>query len=337
MAGDVNDDVILPGRVKSVWRLLLNRLLVAAGAVFLVAILVLSDRHGYRDVMGRPLSVIDAFYYSAGTLTTTGYGDIAPVSQRARLVNTLVVAPGRMMFLGLMVSTSFEVLTVEGRRQLRIVRWRRRMHNHAVVIGYGTKGRSAVRTLLRNGVPKSQIVVVDPHEDRVAEATERGIAVIAGDATRPDVLERAEIADAAQVLVCTDRDDTNLLAVLTLRQMNPTAAVVATARHQETVELFRQSGASSVVLSSDAVGRLLGLSAVSPTLGAVMEDLLSLEQELDVAERPVTDAEVGRAPRELNEQVLAVIRKGHRHHYFDPAVGRIEAGDKVVVIRGGGD
>lgn len=193
------------------------------------------------------------------------------------------------------------------------------------------------RTLLRNGVPKSQIVVVDPHEDRVAEATERGIAVIAGDATRPDVLERAEIADAAQVLVCTDRDDTNLLAVLTLRQMNPTAAVVATARHQETVELFRQSGASSVVLSSDAVGRLLGLSAVSPTLGAVMEDLLSLEQELTWpnAQSPMRRWAAHHAS--LNEQVLAVIRKGHRHHYFDPAVGRIEAGDKVVVIRGGGD
>ncbi|WP_341350831.1 hypothetical protein [Nocardioides convexus] len=54
---------------------------------------------------------------------------------------------------------------------------------------------------------------------------------------------------------------------------------------QENAPLMRQSGADSVITSSDAVGRLLGLSTLSPTLGSVMEDLLTYGEGLEVAER----------------------------------------------------
>jgi voltage-gated potassium channel len=35
------------------------------------------------------------------------------------------------------------------------------MRNHTVVVGFGTKGRAATTALLADGVPPSQIVVVD--------------------------------------------------------------------------------------------------------------------------------------------------------------------------------
>ena len=36
------------------------------------------------------------------------------------------------------------------------------MNKHVVVIGYGTKGRSAVETLVSNGTSRDSIIVVDP-------------------------------------------------------------------------------------------------------------------------------------------------------------------------------
>ena len=68
------------------------------------------------------------------------------------------------------------------------------MHDHVVVIGYGTKGRSAVATLIDNDIPMEQIVVVDPSTTALAEAHADGLAVVAGDATRREVLRRAEAA-----------------------------------------------------------------------------------------------------------------------------------------------
>ena len=36
------------------------------------------------------------------------------------------------------------------------------MDEHVVVVGYGTKGRSAIETLVSNGYDRDSIVVVDP-------------------------------------------------------------------------------------------------------------------------------------------------------------------------------
>ena len=95
------------------------------------------------------------------TLSTTGYGDIAPVSSRARLTNAFVITPLRIAFLILLIGTTLEVLATQGRRIFRIARWRKTMNDHVVIVGYGTKGRSAVETLVNNGIDRDLIVVVD--------------------------------------------------------------------------------------------------------------------------------------------------------------------------------
>ena len=132
------------------------------------------------------------------------------------------------------------------------------------------------------------------------------------------MLQRAGVAEARQVIITTDRDDSNVLATLTVRQLNADAWIVASVREHENAPLMKQSGASSVITSSDAVGRLLGLSSLSPTLGAVMEDLLTYGEGLEVAERDLLVSEVGQQPQSLPDQVIAVVRDENVYRYFDP-------------------
>ena len=65
------------------------------------------------------------------------------------------------------------------------------MRDHTVVVGYGTKGRSAVRALLDDGADRPPVVAVDNDPDHIADAGDDGIAAIVGDGTRADVLRRA--------------------------------------------------------------------------------------------------------------------------------------------------
>ena len=58
------------------------------------------------------------------TLSTTGYGDVVPVSDSARLINTLVVTPLRVLFLLVLVGTTLEVLAERTRTEWRQERWR---------------------------------------------------------------------------------------------------------------------------------------------------------------------------------------------------------------------
>lgn len=327
--------VNLPDRARSPWWELGRRLLMALSILVGTVLLVWFDRAAYVDNNdpGKGVDLIDALYYTTVTLSTTGYGDIAPVEPHARLINAFVITPARIAFLVLLIGTTLEVLASQGREMFRVARWRKNMGQHVVVIGYGTKGRSAVETLVNNGLDRESVVIVDPSSLALQEAHADGLAVVTGDATRRDVLRRAGVAKAEQVIITTDSDASNVLATLTVRQLNPDAWIVAAVREQENAPLMKQSGANSVITSSDAVGRLLGLSSLSPTLGSVMEDLLTYGEGLEVAERELLVSEVGKQPQSLPDQVIAVVRDEKVYRYFDPVVTLLARGDRLVVVR----
>lgn len=327
--------VSLPDPARSPWWELGRRLLLALAILSGTVLIVYLDRAAYHDgndPTGK-VNLVDAIYYTTVTLSTTGYGDIAPVEAHARLINAFVITPLRIAFLVLLIGTTLEVLASQGREMFRVARWRKHMGSHVVVIGYGTKGRAAVDTLVNNGLDRESIVVVDPGAEALQEAHADGLAVVTGDATRREVLRRAGVGEAAQVIITTNRDDSNVLATLTVRQLNPEVWIVAAVREQDNVSLMRQSGANSVITSSDAVGRLLGLSSLSPTLGSVMEDLLTYGQGLEVAERELIVSEVGKQPQSLPDQVIAVVRDEKVYRYFDPVVTQLARGDRLVVVR----
>jgi voltage-gated potassium channel len=325
----------LPAPARSPWWELTRRVLLAAGILVFTVLLVWFDRDGYVDQTdpGRSVDLTDAIYYTTVTLSTTGYGDIAPVAEHARLINAFVITPLRIAFLVLLIGTTLEVLASQGREMFRVARWRKHMDQHIVVIGYGTKGRSAVDTLVNNGTSREAVVVVDPKGVAQEEAHADGLAVVTGDATRREVLRRAGVQRAEAVIITTARDDTTVLATLTVRQLNPNAYIVAAVREQDNVPLVRQSGADSVITSSEAVGRLLGLASYSPNLGAVMEDLLTHGEGLEVAQRDLLVSEVGKAPQSLPDQVIAVVRDEKVYRYFDPTVTLLARGDQLIVVR----
>ncbi|HSK50768.1 MAG TPA: ion channel, partial [Solirubrobacterales bacterium] len=155
----------LPGGEASPLRKILGRLAIALGLITLVALVSYAGRDGYVDPEDGTISLLDAFYYSTVSITTTGYGDIRPVSDSARWVTTVVVTPARVLFLILLVGTTLEILAERSREAYRLARWRRRLKDHTIVCGYGVKGRSAVRTLLSKGTKPDQIVAIEPDPD----------------------------------------------------------------------------------------------------------------------------------------------------------------------------
>ncbi|MFJ6085612.1 potassium channel family protein [Streptomyces sp. NPDC092369] len=309
-----------------------KRLLMALLVLAATALIVWIDRDGYNDNSDGSVDFLDAAYYATVTLSTTGYGDIAPVSDGARLTNILVITPLRVIFLIILVGTTLEVLTERTREEWRQNRWRSTLRDHTVVIGFGTKGRSAIQTVCATGLKQEQVVVVDPSAKVIEAATADGFAGVVGDATRSEVLTRAEVQRARQIIIATQRDDTAVLVTLTARQLNRGAKIVAAVREEENAPLLKQSGADAVITSASAAGRLLGLSVLSPAAGMVMEDLIQQGSGLDMVERPVIKAEVGKKPRETDDLVVSVVR-GHRVlGYDDPAVGTLQLTDRLITI-----
>jgi voltage-gated potassium channel len=325
--------VRLPEKPPSPLRQVSTRVGIAVLVAVAVGFLVWLDRDGYRDVNGDGVSFLDAIYYSTVSLTTTGYGDITPESDFARLFNILIITPLRIVFLVALVGTTLEVLTERSRREFRENRWRQTLLAHTVIVGFGVKGRAAARTLLDGGTAHDKIVVIDGSATAIEEANEMGFAGVLGNGTRSEVLRRAQVGRARAVVIAPDDDATAVLIALTARSLNGTAHIVASVREAENVPLLTQSGVDAVVTSSEAAGRMLGLSAEKPQVGRVVEDLLITGDGLDIEERAASRDEIGRTTSEVPALVLAVVRDGHVRRYDDGTLGALRSGDRVITVR----
>lgn len=328
--------VVFPTRRLSARHSLGVRILIALSCLLFTAMLVYFERDGYRDAADGSISILDAFYYATVSLSTTGYGDITPVSDEARLSNILVITPLRFVFLIVLVSTTVEVLTQAARERSRVNRWRKRMKDQTVIVGFGVKGQAALRSLLAHGLDPRTVVVIAEDRYAVAEATRQGVTGVVGDARSERVLRDAGIPEARRVIIAADQDDTAIMVTLRVRAMAPGATIVAAAREASAGDLLRQSGADRVITHAESAGNLMGLSLLSANVGEMLEDLMDTGRGLEVVERPISRAELGLSPADIQSRgdlVLAVVRGEDVIRFDQRGVRVFQPGDRVVVIR----
>lgn len=333
-ATPADTEVLLPRPQRGPLHQLALRLTAAFAVLLLVALVAWLGGDGYRDGDTRGLSFFDAVYYASVSVTTTGYGDITPVTDTARLLTTLVTTPARILFLIILVGATVEVLAERSRATLRERTWRRTLKDHTIVCGYGTKGRSAIEVLLGHGRARDEIVVIDPDPANVEEARRDGYAVVQGDAARVAVLQAAGLDCAAVVIVAVKRDDAAVLTTLTAREHRPDVPIHAAVREEENRHLLHQSGATQVITSSAAAGRLLGFAAMSNRVVEVLEDLLTVGTGLDVVEKPIEPEHLGKPLSAVpaTAPIMAVVRGERLLRFDDPAITPLREGDRLVCL-----
>ncbi|MGE2728467.1 potassium channel family protein [Mycolicibacterium vaccae] len=329
----LTDRVQIPTSLVSPARRITRRVIYALAALFAAVLIVYLDRGGYRDVQDNELSLLDCLYYATVSLSTTGYGDITPVTPEARLVNVLVITPLRVAFLIVLIGTTVETLTTQSRQAYQIQRWRSRLRNHIIIVGYGTKGRTAAAAMVGDEIAPADIVVVDEDAAALERAKSAGLVTVRGTATDSEVLRLAGAQHARTIIVAANRDDTAVLVTLTARELAPKAKIIAAVRETDNEHLLKQSGADSTVVTSETAGRLLGIAVQTPSVVEMMEDLLTPDRGFAISEREVTPKEAGGSPRHQSDIVLGVVRGQKLIRVDDPEVDALELGDRLLYIR----
>ena len=125
-----------------------------------------------RTITTASISFSDIIYFTMISATTTGYGDIVPVTDRARLFDALVVTPIRIFFILILAGTAytFVIKRTWNRWLMRMIQ--KNLRDHIIIAGYGVSNSKALEELLARGVDPRRIVVIDPSE-RGARAGQR--------------------------------------------------------------------------------------------------------------------------------------------------------------------
>lgn len=320
------------GGERSVRRTLLLRSCLVLSLFVLVIAVFWLDRDGLRDNADDSISFIDVVYFTMVSVTTVGYGDIVPVTPQARLVDALFVTPVRLFIWLIFVGTAYQLVLQRLIEDFRMRRLQARLQGHVVLCGYGHSGRCAAAELVARGFDKQHILIVDIDHARLEDAAEHGYIGILGDASREETLRQTMLDQARALLVCTDRDDTNVLITLTARNLAPNVRIIARVEEAENDKLVRQSGANSTVLPSRVGGILMADSVESSHMAAYVMDLISAGGQVTLVEREPHAEEIGRRPIESHSLIVRIVRGQQPHSIWESDL-RVQPGDKLIVIR----
>lgn len=316
-----------------VWADLGLRLGAAMILILLVVLVHWLDRDGLKDSHDGVVSLLDVFYFTMISITTTGFGDIAPVSDKARLIEAVLVTPIRFAVIFIFVGTAYNFFIKRTWETWRMKRIQERLSDHIVVLGYGVSGSQAVQELIERGTNASSIVVVDPSNARLRMAEMKGCNVLEGDATRDELLSAIQIARAQSILISAGRDDTTILIVLTARHMAPNIPITAVVRAEDNELLARQAGANNVINPVRFTGLLLAGSAEGQHIADYMSDLASVGGRVQLVERAVKPEEIGLALDDLKSGKGVRIYRGERIiGFWEAEANVLQAGDTIVEI-----
>ncbi len=304
---------------------------------FLIGIVVAVhwfDREGLQDNHDNVVSFLDVVYFTMISITTTGFGDIAPISDRSRLIEAVIVTPIRMAVIFVFVGTAYTFVIKKSWEKWHMARIQRALSGHIVVLGFGVSGSEAVRELIARGTEAGNIVVVERDPERLEEAEAMGCVTLEGDATRDETLLDVRIETASAVLVSAGRDDTGILIVLTVRHLVPEVPITVVVRAADNELLARQAGATTVINPVSFTGLLLAGSAQGEHVSDYLADLASISGDVQLVEREVRADEVGRSIDELatGGRGMRIYRNGETIGFWEHGARMLQTGDRVVEV-----
>jgi trk system potassium uptake protein TrkA len=194
-----------------------------------------------------------------------------------------------------------------------------------VVAGGGRVGRQAAETLTDQG---HEVLLIEADAERVEELSDAYIGpVIHGDATRPSILEQADLADADAIAALTDESGTNLAICMEAQQLAPSIRTLARAETRGTQEY------DEVVDATLLPQYLGGDHAADMLTGGDVRTLVYPTADLDIVEVAVT-ASAPVAGRRLDEVALPegslLISTTDRDELAGPGTV-LEAGERYIV------
>jgi voltage-gated potassium channel len=291
------------------------------------------ERDGLKDTADGNVSFLDILYFTSISVTTTGYGDIVPVSTSARMFDAFVVTPIRVFVVLLFLGTAYNFVLQRTWDKWRMTVIQRTLSGHIIVAGYGTTGSETVDELIARGTDPGRIVVIDQSESNLARAKECGSIVLQADATRDQVLKDARIENAESMIVCAGRDDTSILITLTARHVAPGIPISVIVRNEDNELPARAAGATTVVNPVSFAGLLLASSCHGEHLSDYLMDLASVHGRVQLTERMVRAEEVGKPMAAITTGLgVRIYRDGQPYSFAEPETRALLAGDTILEI-----
>lgn len=244
------------------------------GALVALLVVLLVGTIGYR-LLG--FSLLDATYQTVTTVSTVGFREVRPLSDRGKIFTTVLILVGvgtTLYALSVLIETLLEgrLQDLFGRR--RMERTIAELADHVIICGWGRAGRSIAKELVAAG---RDLVVIDADPARIARCPHPAVE---GDATEDEALQRAGLDRARALIAAVDTDAANLFITVSARAIRSDLFIVSRVRSEINEEKLLRAGADRVVNPQSIGGARMAAFVVQPNVAAFV-DVVMHEHELE--------------------------------------------------------
>ena len=313
-------------------------LLLAVGAILAVGVA------GYVLIEG--LDPLQALYVASAMILTVGSrepGEALAMSPAGTVFTVLLIWCGVgtalfvvTRFVGYVVSGELDQF-VRARRMLNTIG---RLERHFIICGAGVAARRA-REELKSGGRGVVVIEKDPEALSRLRSEDPELLFVEGDATEAEVLKRAGASKCAGVITALSTDAENLYVVLTARELNSKALVIAEATSISAADKIRRVGADHVITPAIICGTRMASAALRPTALAFLDVVTrSGEETLRLEEAEIPDGskwagkrlEDVRIPQRADLLVMGLKDPAGGFSFNPSGSTELRAGDKLVVV-----
>ncbi len=190
-------------------------------------------------------TLYDAFYWALVTISTVGYGDIAPTTHEGRAITMIIILVGVGLIsfsTSIIVSAFSEKLTEI--RENRIIHSARKLESYYIICGFTNMARLLAKRLKREGV---DFLIIDYDIEAVNKALSLGYLAICEDATQSEAFKQINFNNVKAVMVLTNSDMHNIYICLNVRSFSKECFIISRAVDYNSHKKLKLAGANYII------------------------------------------------------------------------------------------
>jgi len=217
-------------------------------------------------------TLMQSFYWTVITITTIGFGDIAPLTMGGQAL-AIVLAFFGVALISLTFATILEIALdsrfFQNRRLLRMVN---KMREITLIVGYNARIQILIEELTTEG---NKVVLVN--NEPIPESWDSTWGpYIQGDPKEDAVLQKAGVNKAKKALISLDDDGDTLLTVLSIQALNPNCYTIAEVTEKSNVQHFKRVNCHQILCKEEILGKFLNITLMLPDLYDAYNELISM-------------------------------------------------------------